>query len=475
MGDHLLQDLRFENGFRAAWNYGKDFTISNELKKGDCVYESPKGYQISGLPNGGDQEKYWEMNTGVHEQIYMNDHRFEVLNDVEGWYAGNGDVEIEGTDGALVATVKGPDPFIYSPILSLSSNYNAFRINLTNTTIDRDMQLFWITEEDRVWNQEKSVWIRIDNKMATSAEYYVDLSMKNSWSGTIRQLRLDPVNQYTHDGKIRVFSIRIGKDYPITLHDQNFEVNPVVAYHPSKPQLWIGKYNNDGLEDSDPSYNQKMMYCIDSNMQGTIKIYQNTKNEIRNIATAHSAEFQNDTWPHLNLMQNLRSDVDMAKYNEIWLDMNLKLEGTHMHDGWPKTKLKENKPGAYLMTYVFLREKRNPLAGMFFGLTLYSNAPEGDDYYAEQFNQDQYGQGIYRTSSANYGGKLEPGVEKHIRLELKSFVRAGIAFGEKTQNSSLSATSPDDYQISIFYIGWECRGFWETSFILSDLSMIGTR
>jgi hypothetical protein len=61
----------------------------------------------------------------------------------------------------------------------------------------------------------------------------------------------------------------------------------------------IIKNDNSGLivRQLNPNTGQ-IIKQVNSDKQGKITLYYNTKNEIRNIANKYNSEFANDTWPH---------------------------------------------------------------------------------------------------------------------------------------------------------------------------------
>ena len=79
-----------------------------------------------------------------------------------------------------------------------ASKYSLFRIR---ASFDLEppatgVEVFWITEDDPVWNQQKRLII-VHNKITTLGEYWTgeyNLSRHPLWKGKITAIRFDPFN-----------------------------------------------------------------------------------------------------------------------------------------------------------------------------------------------------------------------------------------------------------------------------------------
>ncbi len=97
-------------------------------------------------------------------------------------------------DGALTLHIGGSDPYIISPILYLpTSTYRYFRLRMRNNTTSTLARLFWVTATDPVWNAEKSAFMTIETD-SDMHDYYLHMDDYPTWSGTVTQLRLDPID-----------------------------------------------------------------------------------------------------------------------------------------------------------------------------------------------------------------------------------------------------------------------------------------
>lgn len=96
-------------------------------------------------------------------------------------------------NGVLSATSTGIDPFMYSPDTNLCAAVLPTveaRLAVSAGTV---AQLFFITDDDQVWDEAKSVTATITPDGQYRSVYF-DLASNNRWAGRIRQLRLDPTN-----------------------------------------------------------------------------------------------------------------------------------------------------------------------------------------------------------------------------------------------------------------------------------------
>ncbi|THF84439.1 right-handed parallel beta-helix repeat-containing protein [Cohnella fermenti] len=133
---------------------------------------------------------------------------FGTDSDAEGWTSGNQISSMTVSGGSLTLTSGGTDPYIYSPDNlgidnALINRY--VRIRLQNQSTNTTAQFFFTTTTDTTWNAAKSVTLPI---LATSdyMEYVVDMGAVAGWTGTIKQLRFDPL---TATGTVQVDFIRI--------------------------------------------------------------------------------------------------------------------------------------------------------------------------------------------------------------------------------------------------------------------------
>ncbi|MFD2327796.1 right-handed parallel beta-helix repeat-containing protein [Cohnella sp. GCM10020058] len=120
---------------------------------------------------------------------------FGTAGNLENWTMAN---QIAGTvsGGVLTLTSSGSDPYIVSADNLNSPAANRYlRIRLKNNTNDPMAQLFFTTTTDTAWSASKSVVFVTKEYASDYATYVVDLGVNPNWSGSIKQLRLDPISK----------------------------------------------------------------------------------------------------------------------------------------------------------------------------------------------------------------------------------------------------------------------------------------
>lgn len=237
--------------------------------------------------------------------------------------------------------------------------------------------------------------------------------------------------------------------------------------------LMVEQYNNYGLSEGGAGWNTTLVKRVSTDKNGTIGFYYNTQNEVRNAAYAYSAEFAEDTWPHLLFHQNFKSDYDLADFSRIEVQFDLLVQQADQLSGWPddapEVPTPKSPSEASLQGYFFCRSKSDPGVGFFVGLNLFSTRSENQ---ALHVSADQHGNAFYRDGTAQYGGPVEIGQPTTIQYELKEMINDALyQFGKR--NSPLKGTAADNYTLSFFQIGWENMGHWECAHELSNLSVTG--
>jgi len=133
---------------------------------------------------------------------------FDLSGNLEGWTTGNQISAMTVSGGSLSLTSNGSDPYIFSPdMLAISDPLiNRYvHIRLENLSSNATAQIFFTTEADTAWDAAKSVTLPL---LATSGymDYLVDMGSIPKWTGTIKQLRFDPL---TAAGTVNIDYIRI--------------------------------------------------------------------------------------------------------------------------------------------------------------------------------------------------------------------------------------------------------------------------
>lgn len=116
----------------------------------------------------------------------------------QGWILSN---NINGSikNSNYELNITGSDPYMLSP-----SNLNidaavfaTINIKMQNTTADGGFQIFWITNNDPIWNQTKSIVFAANKNDTKLSDYTIRLNDISAWSGIIKQIRFDIGNANT--------------------------------------------------------------------------------------------------------------------------------------------------------------------------------------------------------------------------------------------------------------------------------------
>lgn len=145
--------------------------------------------------------KNWEFNTDWSMEGYYTNNNISGL----GWQEG----------GYLEGSITGADPVIYSyDNLGLDiSHSNSIRIRIKNNTFSTTAKVYFVTDTSTQWNETKSKTFTINANDARFTEYYIDMSDVQGWAGTLKQLRIDPVNDgVTSSGTFSMDYIRVPID-----------------------------------------------------------------------------------------------------------------------------------------------------------------------------------------------------------------------------------------------------------------------
>jgi hypothetical protein len=138
-------------------------------------------------------------------------YEFNTAGNYEGWNGAN-QMTTSVSGGLLNMTVSGTDPFIWSPgTLGVSAaNYPYVKIKMSNGTSCPNAKLYFITDADQTWNEAKTV-VFTTTANSGLTEYVINMSANSNWTGTIRQMRFDPVGGSYTGNSITVDYIRISR------------------------------------------------------------------------------------------------------------------------------------------------------------------------------------------------------------------------------------------------------------------------
>ncbi len=130
------------------------------------------------------QEKIWNFNATSESWYANNDNQsfaWQTGGYVGGTYAGSGDPQIFSSNN-----------------LGLDiSNAKTIEIRMKNSTSTTSADIYFVTSADTTWNQAKNKSFSITANDPNYTTYSIDMSTVSGWTGTLKQLRVDPSSSAT--------------------------------------------------------------------------------------------------------------------------------------------------------------------------------------------------------------------------------------------------------------------------------------
>lgn len=112
---------------------------------------------------------------------------------LQGWTAAWNLSSLTASNGKLVAAANGPIATVYSPALTLdASKVKSIRVRASNGTTANNLQVYWKTSADPVYDDFKYTNVPTVVSQASSSyvDYILDVGSVSTWTGTITQIRL---------------------------------------------------------------------------------------------------------------------------------------------------------------------------------------------------------------------------------------------------------------------------------------------
>lgn len=247
------------------------------------------------------------------------------------------------------------------------------------------------------------------------------------------------------------------------LHAHRLVVNHVIEVN-TPEKLQFAQFNNDGLAKDDPQRDTKLVKRITSDRRGTLRIHYNSQNEIRNAATAHTAQWARDTWPHLLVNQRFETPVPLADYDRLDFKVSFQVDEMKRLSPWPGA----NRSSMNLNFMFHLRHRDDPAQRLFVGMMLFTSSASK---YQTHLGVEQHGQAFYRESITRDQPRPEPGQKRNVTRELRDMITTALKQAHEKQPTL--STDPDDFTLSNFSIGLEGMGHWATECEISDLHLSG--
>lgn len=168
---------------------------------------TPYYYVVSAVNGNGESFNSRETSAVPVHYNPVKSWNFNVPGSLEGWSIGT---QMTGAvkNGSLVLVSSGTDPKITSPNFLAVTNpaVNRYvRIRMKNYSGSTTGQIYFITNTDGAYGEPKSKTFPI---VANSdyTDYVVDMGTNALWTGTIKQIRVDP---FPSTGTVMIDSIRI--------------------------------------------------------------------------------------------------------------------------------------------------------------------------------------------------------------------------------------------------------------------------
>ena len=124
---------------------------------------------------------------------------FEIAGDTEGWTVVKQVENLTVADGAISGTSTDGDPGLLSAdnlnIAVGDVPYIKVRIKVDPVNTAQKLRVYFITTKDTTWNSAKNVKINFYGENNEYVEYLFDTSANTAWKGTIKQIRIDPLEE----------------------------------------------------------------------------------------------------------------------------------------------------------------------------------------------------------------------------------------------------------------------------------------
>lgn len=249
------------------------------------------------------------------------------------------------------------------------------------------------------------------------------------------------------------------------LHTHRLVVNHTIeADTPEK--LQFAQFNNEGLTAGNPEFNARLVKRVTTDRRGTVRLYYNSRNEIRNAATDHVARWARDTWPHFLLNQRFEQPIPLADHAGLDCAVSFRVDQMKQLSNWPNTIPGAARSAMNLNFMFLLRNVRAPEQRLFVGMMLFTSA---EKHYAPHLGIEQHGMVFFRGSITTDQPKPELGEKRTVRRELKAMIAHALQQA-RTRQPALSANL-DDYVLANFSIGFEGMGHWEAECEISALAL----
>ncbi|OCT12068.1 hypothetical protein A8709_29890 [Paenibacillus pectinilyticus] len=132
----------------------------------------------------------------VMTNVYGIMWEFNTAGDAEGWTVEKQIVDVTVQDGSFSGVTNNTDPGIRSAdhLGIKAEDIPYLVIRMKNSANDIDGRFFFTTETDGTWDEAKAVGFYVNPLDSGYTEYIIEAWRNKNWTGTIRQLRIDPIS-----------------------------------------------------------------------------------------------------------------------------------------------------------------------------------------------------------------------------------------------------------------------------------------
>jgi hypothetical protein len=176
---------------------------------GDAVYE----YRVAAEYDPAARRFSGPVATETDVDPLAADWEGETDGDLAGWDVEGDTLDASVSGGALHLTVTGPDPHLRSPVVcgpdGFAADYHdTVLVRMQNELDETTAQLFW--NDGSGWTGAHSQLFDVSANDDTYHTYLIAVGDHPEWTGTIQQVRLDPLHQTTGGGTVHLDRFAVG-------------------------------------------------------------------------------------------------------------------------------------------------------------------------------------------------------------------------------------------------------------------------
>lgn len=199
-------------------------TSANLLGRGRGIIKQLRLDPEVGASSGSFSIDYLRSKQSGPMPVSALEYYFNTDGSAQGWTVGNQIANMGVYSGCYYGSVTGTDPWLYSPDnlnIDISRN-KLIQICLKNDTNSTSGTLYFTTSNDTTWNAAKCLSITLNAANDSIRRVYdIDMSSVSGWTGTLKQLRIDPEEGATSG----TFGIEFVRILPVYNKTWNFNTD----------------------------------------------------------------------------------------------------------------------------------------------------------------------------------------------------------------------------------------------------------